>query len=289
MWITQQLHCPLLTSRGPKVTLHTRGQLVPPQPGIGAHTRQIFPAWPPVPLSRDPRSPQGRTFRSPCLPTAHSQLSLPGPPKPARSLPDTPPATQSGPPCPAVEAVPVTANCPRGCTLCLRQPRRPPSPPFRLGLGSSLRPASRPTRPHPPDTHTTPPPPDIHPHPAAGSFLIVFSTDAALLSAFRASFFSQSNSLPLNPHWRTRRSVSDPLQEATTLIPGPAFSNQTETPSWITEVPQGHDSSHPAPQSVWSACCFLLPLIPVCFILHYTIVSSNIILKSKTHCICFLD
>lgn len=158
MWITQQLHCLLLTSRGPKVTLHTRGQLVPPQPGIGAHTCQIFPAWPPVPLSRDPRSPQGRTFRSPCLPTAHSQLSLPGPPKPARSLPDTPPATQSGPPCPAIEAVPVTANCPRGCTLCLRQPRRPPSPPFRLGLGSSLRPASRPTRPHPPDTHTTPPP-----------------------------------------------------------------------------------------------------------------------------------
>ena len=51
MWITQQLHCLLLTNRGPKVTLHIRGQLVPPQPGIRAHTRQIFPNWPPVPLS----------------------------------------------------------------------------------------------------------------------------------------------------------------------------------------------------------------------------------------------
>ena len=47
------------------------------------------------------------------------------------------------------------------------------------------------------------------------------------------------------------------------------------------KVPQGHDSSHPAPQSEWSACCFLLPLIPVCFILHYIIVSSDTILKSK--------
>ena len=141
-----------------------------------------------------------------------------------------------------------------------------------------LCPASRPTRPHP--RHTQRPAARNPPHPARQLPHCFFHRCCSALS-LQASFFSQSNSLPLNPHWRTRRSVSDPLHEATTLIPGPAFSNQAETPSWITEVPQGHDSSHPAPQSVWSACCFLLPLIPVCFILHYIIVSSDTILKSK--------
>ena len=139
----------------------------------------------------------------------------------------------------------------------------------------------------PPPTHTQRPAAQHPPHPARQLPHCFFHRCCSALS-LQASFFSQSNSLPLNPHWRTRRSVSDPSHEATTLIPGPAFSNQAETRSWITEVPQGHGSSHPAPQSVERS---LLPSTSYSCLLYSSLYNSVIKhnFKIKTHCICFLD
>ena len=126
-----------------------------------------------------------------------------GSPKPDLTLPNTPPVTQLGPPCPAIEVVPITANCPQGCTLCasgnhvghhhhhfasvLTPPYAlPPAPhplpiphPTHNGPPSNIHPStSSPTPPPPPaphrthphtptshPTHRPTPPPQTHPPP----------------------------------------------------------------------------------------------------------------------------